>query len=487
MCGSLISYLSLYKRETLLNLRNKIDNFFYKLRLVHKKESESPLSNIFSCGGLILLIYGFCKINKELYFPGYWALIPVIGAILVIVAGVNAYLNRLLLSNKIFISFGLISYPLYLWHWPILSFGKIIDDETLSIKFRILAFAASILLSWLTVKLIEKPFRFGANNVAKKVIILCSILFAIGLNGYIIKNLDLSNLQTYEKLKIKRKDEYLIDNSFIWFRGKNDWLFLGNEYNKSVAKLKLGILPKKKDLEVTKETYSNIAKTAASFGTEVVLIIGPNKSSIYPENLPDTLKPSTIKYSSFFLDILKDIPNLTIYDPTNDLLSLKEKEGILYWRTDTHWNKKGAFLAYSGFLKLFNIPIPDVSFYQGDHYEGDLLLLSKLKNFTLYTDDNWEIVWKNHPVLHENQISREAKKNYDAPLLVCNYNSLSNKYIWMINDSFGVGLKQFFNNTFKDVLHIGDRGNDLKDLVEDLIKAERKPNIIVIVKVERSF
>ena len=57
----------------------------------------------------------------------------------------------------------------------------------------------------------------------------------------------------------------------------------------------------------------------------------------------------------------------------------------------------------------------------------------------------------------------------------------------MINDSFGVGLKQFFNNTFKDVLHIGDRGNDLKDLVEDLIKAERKPNIIVIVKVERSF
>ena len=93
-----------------------------------------------------------------------------------------------------------------MWHWPILSFGKIIDDETLSIKFRILAFAASILLSWLTVKLIEKPFRFGANNVAKKVIILCSILFAIGLNGYIIKNLDLSNLQTYEKLKIKRKD-----------------------------------------------------------------------------------------------------------------------------------------------------------------------------------------------------------------------------------------------------------------------------------------
>ena len=488
LCGALLSWLYLYKKEALLNIKNNIDNFFYRLMQAHRKKGTSLFSNILSCTGLFFLIYGFWKINEELDFPGIWALLPVIGTMLVISAGANTWPNRILLSNKILVWFGLISYPLYLWHWPILSLGRIINHETPSIKFRLLAIVISVFFSWITVKLIERPFRFGNNGVTKKVIVLCTLLFALGTSGYIASNLDFSNSQTYEKLKINRKDEHLIGPSFNWYKGKNDWLFLGNEYDQSVAKLKLRIEPKQKEIEVTKDTFLKIAKIAASFGTQVVLIVGPNKSSIYPEHLPDTLKPSSKKYSSFFLDKLRDIPNLTVYDPTNDLLNLKEKEGILYWMTDTHWNEKGAYLAYSGFLKLFNLQAPEVKFYQGNAYKkGDLAGMSKLKDLPLYTKDSWDIVWKKKSVFSENKMSRDLQKKYAPAIMVNNQNPITSKYVWTVNDSFGDKLLKFFNATFKEVLHVGNRGKDLKDLAEDLVRAEKKPDLIVIVRVERSF
>lgn len=487
LCGGLLSWLFLYKKETLLNIKNNLDNFFCRLIQVHSKEGISPFFNMLSFVGLFLLVYAFWKINDESSFPGVWALVPVVGTMLIISAGVDAWLNRTLLSNKILVWFGLISYPLYLWHWPILSLGRIINHETPSVKFRLIAIIISVFFSWITVKLIEKPFRFGNNKVTKKVIALCTILFALGTFGYIVSNLDLSNSQTYEKLKINRKDEYLIGTSFNWYKGKNDWLFLGNEYDQSVAKLKLRIEPKQKEIEDTKDTFLKISKIAASFGTRVVLIVGPNKSSIYPEYLPDAIRPSSKKYSSFFLDKLTDIPNLTVYDPTNDLLNLKEKEGFLYWTTDTHWNEKGAYLTYSGFLKLFNLPAPEVKFYQGNAYKGDLAAMSKLKDFPLHTKDNWEIVWKKKPVYSEKKMSRDLKKNYGPAIMVNNQSPLISKYVWTVGDSFEVQLQKFFNATFEEVLHVGNRGKDLKDLAEDLISAKKKPDFIVIVRVERSF
>ncbi len=113
-------------------------------------------------------------------------------------------------------------------------------------------------------------------------------------------------------------------NRLAWFQGKEDWLFLGNAHDKSVAKLTLSITPPGKKIEETKELFSKIAKTAAEYNIKVVLIMGPDQPSIYPEFLPDDIKPSPKKYSSYFLDALGDIPNLIIYNPTNDLLRLKK-------------------------------------------------------------------------------------------------------------------------------------------------------------------
>jgi SGNH domain (fused to AT3 domains) len=78
---------------------------------------------------------------------------------------------------------GLISYPLYLWHWPLLSFARIIESATPSPAIRITIVAISVALAWLTYQLIERPIRFGTKNRVK-VLALCELMLAIGVIGY---------------------------------------------------------------------------------------------------------------------------------------------------------------------------------------------------------------------------------------------------------------------------------------------------------------
>ncbi len=489
LCGSLLAWVSIYKKGIFTNIKNRIDNFFSSLISKDKPESDGKIvANTLSIIGTLLLVYGFWQINKELSFPGKWALIPVLGTMLIIAGGTKAWINRTILSNKVVVWFGLISFPLYLWHWPILSFGRIYHNEIPTIQFRLIAILISVLFAWLTVKIIEKPFRYGKEKISLKVASLCTFVFVIGIAGFIVNNTDFSQSRTFDKISIKGKgSKYAIGSSLNWYQGKEDWLFLGNAHDNTVAKLKLAIMPTNIEIESTKETFSKIAKTGLQYNTKVVLIVGPNKSTIYPEYLPDKLIPSTESYSSFFLDKLKNIPNLTVYNPTHDFLSLKEHEGFLYWMTDTHWNNKGAFLAYSGFSKIFNLPIPQITFQQGPTHSGDLITISKLKNFPLHAKDNWDIVWKNKPVWVEKEIPDEQKTAFGLASIVTNQNPLSDKYIWVIGDSFTGALKQYFNTSFKEVRYVGHWSNKLNDLSTDLAKSDKKPDMIIIIKVERSF
>ena len=114
------------------------------------------------------------------------------GAVLIISAGSQAWLNRVILSNRILVWFGLISFPLYLWHWPLLSFARIVESETPARNIRIATVVISILLAWLTYKFIEKPIRFGKfGNLKTKILaVLMVIVGSAGYSTYKIEHLD---------------------------------------------------------------------------------------------------------------------------------------------------------------------------------------------------------------------------------------------------------------------------------------------------------
>jgi peptidoglycan/LPS O-acetylase OafA/YrhL len=488
LCGSLLAYHSILKAKKPYNN----SYFFIKIESLaaqfqFKIDAKIFISNVFSFVGMLFLISGVYLINKDLAFPGYFALIPALGSTMIIMAGSQAWINRRVLSNKILVWFGLISFPLYLWHWPLLSFGRILYFDTPPLNYRVIAVLLSIVLAWLTMKFVEAPLRYGIHKYSLKFYGLSASLFFIAFLGAIISNYNFQSTHSFDKLIFKRKGEHAIGSSLYWYEGKDGWLFLGNSYDDTVAKLKLAKIPTQQSLNDVEAAFAKVSEAAARNGIKFSLIVGPNKSSIYPEYLPDGINPSDIRYSSFFLTQLRGISGLTIYDPTNDLLLAKDKEGLLYWKTDTHWNNKGAFLAFTGFSKLLNLPPPNVSFKQGETHSGDLIGISKLKNFPLDPQDNWEVVWKDNPIWIEKEIPNEQKTTFGHATLVSNDKPISDQYVWVVGDSFASALKQYFNVTFSKVRYVGHWGQKLTTLPDEIDKAEKKPDLIVVVRVERSF
>ncbi|MGH8209541.1 MAG: acyltransferase family protein [Steroidobacteraceae bacterium] len=117
------------------------------------------LSNAMATVGAVLMVVAVALDYDERYFPGWWALLPAVATMLLIAAGPAAWVNRKVLSQPAVVFIGLISYPLYLWHWPLLTYARIVLGETPPIGVRVGLLVASGLLACLTYELVEKKIR----------------------------------------------------------------------------------------------------------------------------------------------------------------------------------------------------------------------------------------------------------------------------------------------------------------------------------------
>lgn len=165
LCGALLAYLTFHQSTRLQRFR------------------QSPLANLGSIIGFLLIVVAICIVTKEDAFPGWWALLPELGAILMLAAGPTAVFNRRILSSRVLVWFGLISYPLYLWHWPLLAFARVVAGQTPPPAIRIAAVLISIVLAWLTWRLVERPIRFGGKG-RRSALVLSVIMLFVGYLGY---------------------------------------------------------------------------------------------------------------------------------------------------------------------------------------------------------------------------------------------------------------------------------------------------------------
>jgi peptidoglycan/LPS O-acetylase OafA/YrhL len=110
--------------------------------------------------GLTLALAAGVLLSREVSFPGASALGPTFGAALLIAAGPSALVNRAVLAARPMVFVGLISYPLYLWHWPLLSFNAMVSRDS-SASTRGALVLAAVGLAWATRRLVEWPFRFS--------------------------------------------------------------------------------------------------------------------------------------------------------------------------------------------------------------------------------------------------------------------------------------------------------------------------------------
>jgi peptidoglycan/LPS O-acetylase OafA/YrhL len=143
--------------------------------------------------GLLLVIASVIAIPADAAFPGWWALIPTFGTLLVISAGPGAWTNRHVLASRGFVEIGRISYPIYLWHWPLLSFAKLFENETPSRGTRVGLVLLAFPLAKLTHELIEKRAlsKFAGRDriprilSAKATAAMMSLLGIVGFAAYL--------------------------------------------------------------------------------------------------------------------------------------------------------------------------------------------------------------------------------------------------------------------------------------------------------------
>ncbi len=146
---------------------------------VHNKNALAIL-------GLLLIFAGFFSIRSNVNFPGWRALLPTLGAACLITAGQYAWINRSILAHPILRKIGIISYPLYLWHWVLLVFVRILKGPTAAPSYRIAAVILAFFLAWATYRFIEKPFRYGGHTKAKTLGLIVAMIFICGLGFQIV-------------------------------------------------------------------------------------------------------------------------------------------------------------------------------------------------------------------------------------------------------------------------------------------------------------
>jgi peptidoglycan/LPS O-acetylase OafA/YrhL len=150
------------------------------------KSGNRCFSNVCSMIGFSLIIFCMIALNNGDPYPSWRALYPVIGTVLLIYAGPQACINKWILSNQVAVWVGLISYPLYLFHWPMFSFLKILDIKENEFLYKFVALIISFLLAILTYYYIESRVRYSRSKLTT--LVLIGLFILTGVLGALIWN-----------------------------------------------------------------------------------------------------------------------------------------------------------------------------------------------------------------------------------------------------------------------------------------------------------
>lgn len=182
LAGCILAYLHLFHRQKMLAGLTALLRQSERFRAGDMPPAR--VENLLSGAGLCLLIFATFTLRRENPFPGWWALIPVAGSLCLILAGPDAWINRHILAHKGMVFIGRISYPLYLWHWLLLSLARVLEGALPPRRVRIGLVLLSFALAWLTCRWIEAPIRFGRRARWKIMLLVLGILLvgALGLH-----------------------------------------------------------------------------------------------------------------------------------------------------------------------------------------------------------------------------------------------------------------------------------------------------------------
>lgn len=146
-------------------------------------------SQLGSALGIALIVLSVLLIEKQHSWPGLTALAPTLATALIIVFAHRGTAAHAMLSQKALVAIGLISYSLYLWHQPVIAFSKIYSAEPPAFSTVLALVALAVLLSYLSWRFVERPFRssavVGRSTLAASAVLATAgfVLFGFHLNA----------------------------------------------------------------------------------------------------------------------------------------------------------------------------------------------------------------------------------------------------------------------------------------------------------------
>ena len=177
-------------------------------------------NNLLAMLGLVAIIFSIFAYDESTPFPSVYALVPVLGTMLLVLYAEKDTLVARVLSTKVFVGIGLISYSAYLWHQPLLAFARIlrggmVDKWTLAISSLL-----SLALGYLSWRYVENYYR-NKQKVSSKSIFLLSglgfIFFAsIGFFGYFkAKDINTGSFNSFHTLLSLKLGSYVANNGTL--------------------------------------------------------------------------------------------------------------------------------------------------------------------------------------------------------------------------------------------------------------------------------
>jgi hypothetical protein len=286
------------------------------------------------------------------------------------------------------------------------------------------------------------------------------------------------------------------------FIGKDDWLYLGEQYEKTVTSRRRQ--PTVQDAEAARIIASATKSWDQWLNLKGVsmfrVMLGPDKNTVYPEFLPDWAQQASVSSTD---TLLANVSEGVYIDTRAALRTAKSRfSESLYYKTDTHWNSLGAWVAFRAFeteiarsepglhlLSDNHVRISKVSDRQG----GDLAKFLRLKETLRDSEVVIDIV-SEHPIeieQYEFDTGRLKKAGGNPqihtarqPLLVKSKHALNDKKVLWLRDSFGTAMAPFMAATFSETLQIHYESADSALLARLVDKF--KPDYVFVTVVERA-
>ncbi len=199
---------------------------YFELTIGHRSQNKI-LNLILPFIGLLLIGHSIIFFNDEMYHPSFYTLSPIIGVCLIIWFSNKDELFTQILSTKLFVGIGLISYSLYLWHYPIFVFAAKLNISDGNIFIKLLIGVFVLILSVVSYYFIEKPFR-GPKKKIKKVFVFLLLKFLLILSTSVY----FLNLKFHPFLtKYSGDHEYFeLNYDYNNFSDKKNVFIIGNSY-----------------------------------------------------------------------------------------------------------------------------------------------------------------------------------------------------------------------------------------------------------------